>query len=204
MSEIVRTCTVVDELVSDDGAVVLIEAEGEHRVLRLSVLGQLIRELASEGITIDRLVRELETRLGALDGDEAWSLTTTAVAALEAEGAVSVQKDHSRPSHDADRQDQPVGNGYRVPPHIAWASEDDGSVALADMRTGQRHSLNPSGGTIWTMTVAGTLGEAIESAIREAFPDAPNNCAEYIQRLLDSLVDAGLLEHRLESRPASD
>jgi hypothetical protein len=94
VSEIVRTCTVIDELVSDDGAVVLIAAEGDHRVVRLSALGQLIRELAAEGITMDQLVEELEARLGALDGDEAWGLTATAVAALEEDGVVSVQQDH--------------------------------------------------------------------------------------------------------------
>src|SRR4051794_31880350 len=101
-------------------------------------------------------------------------------------------------------QDQPVGNGYRVPPHIAWASEDDGSVALADMLSGQRHSLSPSGGAIWTMAVAGTPREAIESAIREAFPDAPDSYSEDIHRMLDSLVEAGVLERRPEGRPASD
>jgi hypothetical protein len=92
VSEIIRTCKVMDELVSDDGAVVLVAAEVGHRVVRLSVLGQLIRGLAAEGITMDRLVRELETELGALDGDEAWSLTATAVAALEADGLVRVQQ----------------------------------------------------------------------------------------------------------------
>ena len=94
MSEIVRTCAVVDELVSDDGAVVLIAAASEHRVVRLSVLGQLIRELAGEGVTMDRLVQELETRLGALEDGEARRLTAKAVAALEADGVVSVQQAH--------------------------------------------------------------------------------------------------------------
>jgi hypothetical protein len=93
----------------------------------------------------------------------------------------------------------PVGNGYRVPEHVAWVSEDDGSVALADVRTGRRHSLSPTGGIVWTMTVAGSPREVIEPAILEAFPDAPDSYAADMGQLLDSLVVAGLLERRPES-----
>jgi len=89
MSDLIRTCDVVDELSSDDGAVVLVGSSGNHRVVRLSVLGQLIRELASEGISIDSLVLELEAMLGPAGDGESARLVVDAVAALEADGLVS-------------------------------------------------------------------------------------------------------------------
>lgn len=89
MSDVLRTCQVVDELVTDEGAVVLLEAGAGHRVVRLSVLGQLIRELAAEGIPMDRLVRELEAQLGPAGDLDAWLLTVKSVAAMEADGLVT-------------------------------------------------------------------------------------------------------------------
>jgi hypothetical protein len=93
MSDIVRTCQVVDELVTDDGAVVLLEAGAGHRVVRLSVLGQLIRELAVDGIPMDRLAAELEARLGPAGDLDALQLTAESVEAMEADGLVSMTPD---------------------------------------------------------------------------------------------------------------
>src|SRR5690606_19931145 len=52
MSDIIRTGDVVDELVTDEGSVVLVETPRGHNLVRLSLLGQLIRELAAEGISM--------------------------------------------------------------------------------------------------------------------------------------------------------
>lgn len=89
MSDIVRTCDVVDELVTDEGAVVLVKAPRGNHVVRLSLLGQLIRELAGEGISFDALVRKLEAELGPAQDGESRRLVADAVAALEADGLVS-------------------------------------------------------------------------------------------------------------------
>lgn len=80
---IVRARPVIDELVTDEGAVVLIDGSGGHRVARLSVLGQLIRELAVEGISLESLVHELESILGPPTEGDASSLVLSAVAELE-------------------------------------------------------------------------------------------------------------------------
>lgn len=88
MSEIITALAVVDDLVSEDGALVLVEAGGAHRVVRLSVLGQAIRELAAEGVTLGSLVAGLEDRFGPA-GEESTQIVTRAVAALEADGLVS-------------------------------------------------------------------------------------------------------------------
>lgn len=86
MSDLLRTSPVLDELRDEDGAVVLQEKDGGHRVVRLSPLGQLIRELATEGISIEALVRELEARLGPSTQGDALDLTARAVSAMEADG----------------------------------------------------------------------------------------------------------------------
>lgn len=90
MSGIVRTCDVVDELATDEGSVVLVGVPGSHHLVRLSVLGQLIRELAVEGIPMDTLVAELEAQLGPAAQGDSTRLVTEAVAALEADGLVSL------------------------------------------------------------------------------------------------------------------
>jgi hypothetical protein len=89
VSEIIRTADVVDELETDEGAVVLVETPQGHNLVRLSVLGQLIRELAAEGISMDSLVDELELRLGPAEQGESRQLVVEAVAALQADGLVS-------------------------------------------------------------------------------------------------------------------
>jgi hypothetical protein len=86
----VRTCPVQDELVTDEGSVVLLRARGGHRVIRLSVLGQLIRELAAEAISVELLARELESLIGSAPGGSAVELAMRAVEALERDGLVEV------------------------------------------------------------------------------------------------------------------
>lgn len=94
----------------------------------------------------------------------------------------------------------PLGNDYRVPAHVAWTAEDDGSVAIADLRSSGRHSLSATGALIWTMTAQGAPREAVHKTVLDAFPDAPEGYAEQVDDLLDSLVDQGLLELR-RSKP---
>lgn len=89
MSLVVKACPVLDELVTDEGAVVLFGADGHRRVARLSVLGQLVRELADDEITLESLVDELEAILGPVEGDDATSIVRAAVADLERDGLVS-------------------------------------------------------------------------------------------------------------------
>ena len=89
MSEqIVRTCQVVDELATEDGAVVLLAASAGHQLVRLSVLGQVIRELAAEGITAERLAQEVELRIGPPPQGDVAELVAAAVAELERDGLV--------------------------------------------------------------------------------------------------------------------
>lgn len=99
--------------------------------------------------------------------------------------------------------ERPTGTRCRVPEHVAWVPEDDGSVALADLRTGQRHSLTPTGGLIWTLALSGLDRDLMEEEIFERFPDAPPGHAQEIDRVLDSLVAEGLLEPRRYDSPAS-
>jgi hypothetical protein len=88
----VRACPVEDELVTDEGSVVLLRARGSHRVVRLSMLGQLIRELAVEAISVEVLARELESRIGSPPGGSAVELALRAVQALERDGLVAVSE----------------------------------------------------------------------------------------------------------------
>lgn len=99
--------------------------------------------------------------------------------------------------------ERPSGTRCRVPEHVAWVAEDDGSVALADLRTGRRHSLTPTGGLIWTLALSGLDRDLMEEEILERFPDAPPGHAKEIDRVLDSLVAEGLLEPRRYDSPAS-
>jgi hypothetical protein len=87
---VVRSAPVLDELVGDDGAVVLMVHETSHRVVRLSVLGQTIRELAADGISSRVLERALVERLGTPDTADVQALVKAAVDDLAAEGLVTV------------------------------------------------------------------------------------------------------------------
>ena len=77
---VVRAIAVADALVGDGGAVVLVESSSGHQVVRISPMGQAVREMAAVGVPMSRLTKELVGRFGAADGDAA-----TAVEALVAE-----------------------------------------------------------------------------------------------------------------------
>jgi hypothetical protein len=91
MDVVVRSAPVLDQLVGDDGAVVLRVHETTHRVVRLSVLGQTIRELAAHGILSSVLERALVERLGTPDTPDVQALVRAAIEALAAEGLVTVE-----------------------------------------------------------------------------------------------------------------
>lgn len=91
----VLTAPVLDELVEADGAVVLLgdDVTG-HRVLRITVLGQQIREMAAAGISLPALVQALIERLGPPgddDGDAA-ALVEAAAESLASEGIVTLRR----------------------------------------------------------------------------------------------------------------
>jgi hypothetical protein len=88
---VVRTRPVVDELVGDDGAVVLVLSDDAHRVVRISVLGQTIRELAADGIVSSLLERALVDRFGTPGTPDVQALVRAAIDALAAEGLVAVE-----------------------------------------------------------------------------------------------------------------
>lgn len=91
---VLRALPVVDELVTEEGAVVLVRTSLSHKVVRLSVLGQLIREIAADGITPTRLVAELSRRLGPPpSGEDVAELVAAATADLERDGLVALQPD---------------------------------------------------------------------------------------------------------------
>ena len=90
MKDVTVTSTaVVDELVADDGAVVLVDNGGQHRVLRLSVMGQVVREIARPGVSLGRLTDELVDRFGAA-GENPADAVATLVRDLESAGLVRV------------------------------------------------------------------------------------------------------------------
>jgi hypothetical protein len=65
-----QAAPVVDELVTHEGAAVLLGGT-ESVVMRLSPMGQAIRELASESISLQELVARLHERFGPPpDGDQ--------------------------------------------------------------------------------------------------------------------------------------
>jgi len=55
---------IVDVLSTDQGTVVLVESEAEHRVVRLSLLGSEILDAVGCGTSITALEDELRHRLG--------------------------------------------------------------------------------------------------------------------------------------------
>jgi hypothetical protein len=82
---------VLDELVGDDGSVVLVAVPGGHRVVRLSTLGQAVRELATGGVPFEKLVAGLVDRFGSPPGpDDAVETVRAAVDSRESEGVVRV------------------------------------------------------------------------------------------------------------------
>lgn len=91
----VLTAPVLDELVEADGAVVLLgDDDTGHRVLRITVLGQQIREVAADGIWLPALVQALIERLGPPGDDDgnAVALVEAAAESLADEGIVTLRR----------------------------------------------------------------------------------------------------------------
>ncbi|MGO4599356.1 hypothetical protein [Terrabacter sp. 2RAF25] len=86
---VVTASEVADVLVGDDGSVVLVESAGQHQVLRLSVLGQAVREIAVSGVPLSRLTDELVARFGSAGPDPAAEVQAL-VAQLASAGLVRV------------------------------------------------------------------------------------------------------------------
>jgi hypothetical protein len=92
MSDPVVTATsVADVLVGSDGAVVLVESGGAHQVVRLSSMGQAVRELAASGVPLSRLTEGLVGRFGAVGADPSTAVAAM-VAQLESAGLVRVDR----------------------------------------------------------------------------------------------------------------
>ena len=91
-------------------------------------------------------------------------------------------------------------DGCSVPSHVAWCVDEDGTVLIADLRSGARHVLIATAAVIWSAAVAEDSHHALLEALADAFPDAPPGYADEVDELLDSLVAEGLLA-RQESRP---
>ena len=88
--------------------------------------------------------------------------------------------------------DAPVGNGLRVPEHVAWAV-DEGVVVLADTRSGGRQALSMSGSRVWLHLADGASSTQMLESLAREFPDAPADMSEQVERLVDELLGLGLL-----------
>jgi broad specificity phosphatase PhoE len=88
----VRAVPVVDELAGHDGAVVLVASGPTHRVVRLSVLGETVRRLATGGIDAEDLVVAVRDALGEPPGGDARTLVEDAVRGLRDVGLVVVDE----------------------------------------------------------------------------------------------------------------
>ncbi len=88
--QVVTALPVVDELVTDEGSVVLIAGSGgASRILRLSAIGAAVRELTRDGMSLGDLADRLTERFGAPEGS-AVGIVADLVETLVAQGTVSV------------------------------------------------------------------------------------------------------------------
>lgn len=93
-AHVVTALPVVDELVTDEGSVVLAGRDAQSHVLRLSLIGTSVRELTRDGMPLGELAAHLAHRFGAPEGD-ALTVVAEVVATLAAQGMVSVDElDH--------------------------------------------------------------------------------------------------------------
>ena len=73
---------VIDELVTDDGTVVLVGGTAGGKVVRLSPLGHEILAAVANGLTLAELESEMRSRLGEPPGGDLSALVREAVLAL--------------------------------------------------------------------------------------------------------------------------
>ncbi|MGO4363016.1 PqqD family protein [Terrabacter sp. 2TAF16] len=79
----------LDELIGEDGSVVLIPVNGAYRVVRLSTLGQAVRELTAGGTSIEQLASGLVARFGTPpERADSRDAVRAVLASLESEGVV--------------------------------------------------------------------------------------------------------------------
>lgn len=73
-------------------------------------------------------------------------------------------------------------------------SELPDGIALLDLDAGKYYSLNIVGAHVWRMMQAPVSEEDITSGICEHFTVARDNCRADVNKLLESLLKAGLVE----------
>lgn len=87
---VVTALPVVDELITEEGSVVLVPGSGgASRILRLSSIGSAVRELTTDGMPLGELADRLTERFGAPEGS-AVAAVTDVVATLVEQGLISV------------------------------------------------------------------------------------------------------------------
>lgn len=90
---VVHTTRVLDELVTDDGAVLLVSIAHGHRVLRVSPLAQAVRELARDGMSLSDLETEVAHRFGRPPTSTVEEAMVVVVESLVEQGVVTVAED---------------------------------------------------------------------------------------------------------------
>jgi len=91
--QVVRTTRVLDELVTDDGAVLLVSIADGHRVLRVSPLAQAVRELARDGMALTDIEREVALRFGRPPTSSVEEAMVAVVESLVEQGVVTVAEE---------------------------------------------------------------------------------------------------------------
>lgn len=80
-----------------------------------------------------------------------------------------------------------------VPSPDALARELNGEVLVLDLRTSHYFGLAGPGARIWQLAEAGETSEAIVEALSREYESDPAVIREDVARLLDELVERGLL-----------
>ena len=91
MTEVIRAVTVLDEVATSEGSVVLFwveELSGVARVARVSTVASAILELTCDGMPLTELITHLTDSFGAPPGDDPVEAVRAVVDALVAQGLV--------------------------------------------------------------------------------------------------------------------
>lgn len=87
---VVRTVPALDEVAGEEGAVVLLGAEDDARILRISPLAHAVRELAADGMPLSSLTVELTARFDEPPEGDAAALVRSMVEELRDQGLVEL------------------------------------------------------------------------------------------------------------------
>ncbi len=87
---VITALPVLDSLEGDDGAVLLMSSGDGHRVVRLSLLGALVREQAGSGMPLGQLAAALTALVGPPPTGDPVEVLAGVVSELQGEGIVSV------------------------------------------------------------------------------------------------------------------